>query len=100
MNLSTQSLKLRRVGVLSVGLVLGVIYALIGLIAGFFIILISVAAGGVFDQAGFGFLIGAGSIIILPIFYGILGFIFGLIFALIYNLVAKITGGIQMEFES
>ena len=100
MDLSTQSLKLRRVGVLSVGLVMGVIYALIGLIAGFFITLISVAAGGVFDQAGFGFLFGVGSIIFLPIFYGILGFIAGLITALIYNLAAKFTGGVEMEFGS
>ena len=97
---SNQSLKLRRVGVLSVGLVLGAVYALIGLIAGFFITVISTAVGGAFDAGGLGFLFGAGSIIFLPIFYGIIGFIGGIITALIYNLVAKITGGIEMGFES
>ena len=98
MNLSTQTVKLKRLGVLSVGLMTGVIYGLIGLIAGIFITLISVVAGGVFDQAGFGYLLGVGSIIFLPIFYGIAGFIGGLITALIYNLAAKFTGGIEMEF--
>ncbi len=95
----TQSLKLRRLGVLSVGLLMGVLYGLFGLIAGLFITLISVAVSGAFDQSGFGFLFGIGSIIILPIFYGILGFLGGLIFALIYNLAGTFTGGIEMEFE-
>ena len=75
------------------------IYGLFGLIAGLFITLISITVGGSFDQAGFGFLFGVGSIIFLPIFYGILGFIGGLIFALIYNFAGKFTGGIEMEFE-
>lgn len=98
MNLSNQTLKLKRVSVLSVGLVAAATYALFGLIGGFFITLISVVASGAFDEAGLGFLFGIGSIIILPIVYGIVGFIAGLISALIYNLVAKFTGGIQMEF--
>ncbi len=99
MNLSTRILKLRRLGVLSVGLMMGVVYGLFGLIAGLIITLISVTISGAFDQSGFGFLFGVGSIIFLPIFYGILGFIGGLIFALIYNLAATFTGGIEMEFE-
>ena len=43
------------------------------------------AAGGAF----FGTLIGAGAIIIMPIFYGIFGFIGGLIYAFIFNFAAK-----------
>ena len=99
MNMS-QSLRLKRVGVLSVGLVLGAFYALFGIIAGFIITVISTAAGDAFDAGGLGFLFGVGSIIVLPIVYGIIGFIGGLISALIYNLVAMMTGGIEMEFES
>jgi hypothetical protein len=44
-------------------------------------------------------LFGAGSVIFLPIFYGILGFVLGLITALLYNLVARLVGGIQIELE-
>jgi RsiW-degrading membrane proteinase PrsW (M82 family) len=44
-------------------------------------------------------LFGAGSVIFLPIFYGILGFVLGLITALLYNLVARMVGGIQIELE-
>jgi hypothetical protein len=44
-------------------------------------------------------LFGVGSIIFLPIFYGILGFIGGLITAWTYNLVARFAGGLEIELE-
>jgi hypothetical protein len=81
----------RRVGALSLGKVLGAVYALLGLIIGAFFALFSVlgsllgvAVGGSDTQGAealFGVLFGVGSIIFLPIFYGILGFIGGLITA-------------------
>ena len=37
-------------------------------------------------------------VILLPIIYGVLGFIGGLLVALIYNLAAKFTGGLAMTF--
>jgi threonine/homoserine efflux transporter RhtA len=95
----------RRVGVLSVGKVMGALYALIGLIAGAFFALFSVlgAAVGVANSqssdAIVGLLFGVGSVIFLPIFYGVLGFIVGLITALLYNGVARIIGGIEIEVE-
>lgn len=100
MNLSTQTVRLKRLGVLSVGLIAGAIYGMIGLIAGVIITLISVTASGVFDQSGFGILFGVGSIIFLPIIYGIMGFMAGLITAFVFNLAAKFTGGIEMEFDN
>jgi len=42
---------------------------------------------------------GAAAIIILPIMYGIFGFIGGAIGAWIYNLVAGWIGGIEIELE-
>ena len=92
MSMSAQTVKLKRLGVLSVGLITGIIYAIFGLFAGLFITLISVTVSGAFDEAGLGVLFGVGSIIILPIVYGIGGFIAGLISALIYNIAAKFTG--------
>ena len=99
----------RRVGALSLGKVLGAVYALLKLIIGAFFALFSVlgsllgvAVGGLDTQgskAGFGVLFGVGSIIFLPIFYGILGFIGGLITAWIYNLVARFAGGLEIELE-
>jgi len=99
----------RRVGALSLGKVLGAVYALLGLIIGAFFALFSVlgsllgiAAGGPDAQGSdalFGLLFGVGSIIFLPIFYGIIGFIGGLITAWIYNLVARFAGGLEIELE-
>jgi hypothetical protein len=38
-------------------------------------------------------------LLVMPIGYGILGFIVGLIAAALYNLVAKFTGGIEFELK-
>ena len=38
-------------------------------------------------------------LIIVPMFYSFLGFIFGVVGAAIYNLVAKWLGGLQVEVE-
>lgn len=44
-----------------------------------------------------GLLFGAGAIVVLPIFYGVLGFVFAGIGAAIYNLVAGWVGGIEID---
>jgi hypothetical protein len=51
------------------------------------------------SEALFGVLFGVESIIFLPIFYGILGFICSLITARTYNLVARFAGGLEIELE-
>jgi hypothetical protein len=93
----------KRVGVISCGKVLGILYALLGLIAGGLISLFSMAGaaigaaeGGV-DQGLAGMLFGVGAVVILPLFYGVIGFIGGIIMSAIYNLVASFTGGIEIE---
>lgn len=40
-----------------------------------------------------------GMVFFMPVIYFILGYIFSGIFALVYNLIAKMTGGIKVEFE-
>lgn len=96
---------IRRIGVLSLGKVMGLLYALLGLIFGVmfaFFSLLGVAAGVANSQSSdalISLLFGAGSVIFMPIFYGILGFVLGLITALLYNLVAWLAGGIKIELE-
>ena len=95
----------RRVGVLSLNKVLGVLYALLGLIVGalFAIVSLSGAAVGAANSpasdAFVGLFVRVGSVIFMPIFYGILGFVFGLIGALLYNGIAQVIGGIEIEIE-
>jgi hypothetical protein len=92
----------RRVGPLSCAKVMGMLYALMGLIFGACISLFSFI-GSAFSPkelpGGFGILFGVGAIIALPIFYGILGFITSLIGAALYNLVASWVGGVEMDVQ-
>lgn len=100
-------LTIRRLGVLSLGKIMGALYALFGLIIGGLFSLfamLGMAAGmaganGSGEDAVFSLLFGAGAVIILPIFYGVLGFLGGLLTALLFNLVARIAGGLIMEVE-
>jgi len=99
---------IRRVNPVSAAKVGGVLYALLGLVIGACISIGAMAFGGLMsslsDQGGssgpgamVGMLFGAGAIIIMPIFYGILGFIGALISAFLYNIAAKFAGGIEVD---
>lgn len=94
-----------KVGVLSVAKIAAVLYAGIGLIIGGLFSLIGMAgmAGGLASENTGGALgsaiFGVGAIIILPIFYGVIGFIGTLIGAFLFNLAAGITGGVEIEVK-
>jgi hypothetical protein len=93
---------IKSVGVLSVGKVLGCVYAVLGLIIGGLFSSISLAtdvAEGGHAQGPAAVLSGVGAIILLPIVYGVVGFIGGIIVAALYNVVASIVGGIAIEFH-
>jgi len=101
-------MQIRRVGIFSYakitavttaafGLIIGVIYGLIVIVFG-----AAILAGGGRDTgaAGAGSIVAGVLIMIgLPIFYGVLGFIFGAIGALVYNVAAGFVGGIELELE-
>ena len=94
--------KLTRIGPVSYGKIMGVGMALFGLVFGL-IMAIAISIGGamVGKAAGLGSLAGIGwaLVIVLPITYGIMGFLIGLISAALYNLFAKIVGGIEVKIE-
>ena len=91
----------KRIGVLSVGKVLGSLYVALGLMIGGLMSLISVigVAAGANDAGPAGLLIGAGAIVVIPIFYGVIGFVGGIIMAVLYNVVASVVGGIEIELS-
>ena len=99
-------MEVKKVGAWSAAKVMGATYALIGLIFGIFVavaallgVLGAAAAnsGGLAEAIGFGIGGGLIGIVVLPIFYGIVGLIFGLISAALYNVVARLVGGIRIE---
>lgn len=93
---------IQRIVPLSCGKVAAVLYGTMGLVFG---AIVSVAAlvGGF--RAGnligplAGGLVGVGSIILLPILYGGLGFLVAVIAAWLYNLAAGYVGGIEIDVK-
>ncbi len=91
----------RRVGVFSLAKVSGVLYAFLGLIFGALITLFSLV-GSAFapkDAGLAGMIFGTAAIVVIPIFYGILGFIMSAIMGALYNLVAGWVGGIEIDVQ-
>ena len=94
---------IKRVGALSLAKIAAVLYAGIGLLIGLVVALASLVWGSSFSGSGMpsflGSVVGVGAIIILPICYGIIGFVGTLIAATIFNVAARITGGVEIEVQ-
>jgi len=96
---------LRRIGVLSAAKVSGILYAGLGLLIGGFFSLFAIlglgAAALTNDQGGggafLGLIFGIGSIVLFPLFYGVIGFLGGIVGAFLYNLAAGVVGGIELD---
>lgn len=97
---------IKRVSPVSAAKISGVLYAGLGLVIGICFSVFSMLLGSMASQntelSGtpfVGMIFGAGAIIIMPIFYGVIGAIGGLIGALLYNLAAGIIGGLEIEAQ-
>ncbi len=97
-------MKLKRIGVLSAGLTMAALYGGIALIFGAILSVLSLVGAGIVaasgdDMAWLAPLFGVGAIVVLPIVYGIFGFLGGILTAFLYNLAAGFTGGIELSLE-
>ena len=91
----------RSIGVFSAAKVNGLLYGILGLLIAPFVLLAPFFAmlgadGGM--RTGFGGAIFVA--VLLPVFYGVIGFIFGAVLAFIYNAISHATGGLEIELES
>ena len=97
---------LKSIGVLSAAKVVGVLYAVMGLLMGVVfgaVFAMIPAMAGPEGQGVPGWLapmFGFGAIVFMPIVYGICGFIGGAIAAAIYNGLAGVIGGLELRLES
>jgi Transmembrane domain of unknown function (DUF3566) len=101
--------RIKHIAPLQAGKMLGVLYGCMGLIflpflalagmAGAFAQNASHTQGGPEVPAALvgGMMLGLG--IMMPVIYGVFGFIFGIISAAIYNVIARWIGGIEVEVE-
>ncbi len=97
-------MEIKHISVMSAGKVMGIICAAMGLIIGLLFLAtgsmlgsLGEAAGG--DAGGLMAVGGVMGVIVLPILYGIVGFIGGAIQAFVYNLAAGWVGGIRIQTQ-
>jgi len=89
-----------RVGPLSVAKVAGLLYVIMGFVFGALFSLLAMAgafASGNGEAGAMGAIFGVGAIVLMPIFYGCLGFVMTLIMAALFNVAAGIVGGVEIE---
>ena len=89
-----------RVGPLSLAKITGLLYVIVGLVFGAFISLAAMVGGFASDDGAagaMGALFGVGAIILLPIFYGCVGFVMTLIMAWLFNVAAGMVGGVEVD---
>ena len=100
-------MQIKRIGVFSFAKVYAVVLTGIGLLIfipiGLIMMIFGAAAitqesGGA--MAGVGIGLGLVYMVILPVVYGIIGFIFGAVTALIYNVAAGFVGGLELDLEN
>jgi hypothetical protein len=87
-------MQIKRVQPVPLGKIVGVLSAIVGLFELAFTLV------GSHEQAvhGWSLFSGAGAVL-LPIVYGVGGFLYGLIVAVLYNILASLVGGIVIEVE-
>ena len=103
-------MQIRRMGVFSCAKIYAIVMAAMGLIIGVIYGLFFMLVGGAMLAAGSGreagpagasgLIIGLVMMVVIPIFYGVLGFVMGAIGALVYNIAAGFVGGIELELEN
>ncbi|MFL6207512.1 MAG: hypothetical protein ACJ74W_01605 [Pyrinomonadaceae bacterium] len=103
------NLTIKRVGVLSLAKIFGLIFLVIGLIVGviygLFIMLFGAAMmsrmGGDAGGAAAGGVVvgGLAAMVIMPLFYSVLGFVMGAIYALVFNAASGFLGGLELQVE-
>ncbi len=88
--------KIKQIVPASLAKIMGLLYALLGLIVGVIFLFVSLIALAFTHVAGW---FGLGAVILFPLMYGVMGVVFGYLTALLYNFAAQWTGGVEFEVE-
>ncbi len=91
--------KIKRVNMLSLAKILGVIYSCFGLLVGLFMSLAAILNIQLPNASQNPNPFGAAAIVVLPIIYGIIGFLSGYFSGFFFNLATKWVGGLEIEKE-
>ena len=74
-------------------------FTLIEVLVALTIVAVTLGAGIKAAGALTGMIFGVGAIVILPVFYGVMGFVMTAFTAWLYNIMAGLVGGIEIEVE-
>ncbi len=92
----------KRIGPMSLAKLSGVLYGIVGLVGGAVVSLIALAGGFASDSAagtGIGAVVGIAAVVVLPLGYGLLGFLSSLLGAWCYNVLADLVGGVEVDLQ-
>lgn len=90
----------KSIGVLSAAKIMGLIYGCLGLIFAPLFLLFGLVGSIVGQQkTPFAGIFGIVFAILMPVIYGLMGFITGAIGGLLYNVFAKLVGGFELELD-
>jgi hypothetical protein len=95
--------KIKKIDPMSAAKIEGLMGVIFGLIGGVCAIILGAGFRGMMGGYGYGSMMGGfglAAIIIMPITYGLMGFIAGGVGAWIYNLIAGWIGGIEIELDN
>jgi len=88
---------IRSVGVISVAKIMALIHASFGLLLMPIFLLAGFLSMMGRTHSEFGGAVSVVIAVLMPIFYGLMGFVMGAIGALLYNLFANLIGGIEVQ---
>jgi len=90
----------KSVGAMSVAKITGLIYLCLGLIFAPFFLMIGLLGSMAGQQrTPFAGVFGVVFALLMPVIYGVIGFISGAVGALLYNALARWVGGFELELE-
>jgi len=92
--------EIKEINVISAANILGVIHFAMGIFIGVIYFLISLGMpADMFDAVPWmRYMFGVGSLVIMPVASGLMGWLSGAVSSLVYNLVAERIGGLKLRF--
>jgi hypothetical protein len=92
--------RIKRISPLQLGKIMALGYGIMGLLFCPIFLVASLFAPHPQNLQGAGvFAFGTAFALLMPVFYGVMGFILGVVSASVYNLIAKWIGGVEVVVE-
>ena len=94
---------LKKLGVFSVAKIYAFIMAVLGFVVGLFYSFFGALALTLEETQGTALglstTLGLAALVVIPVVYGIMGFVIGALGAFLYNIASKYLGGIELDIE-